>query len=246
MKGLEEWLASTTESEEEEEGEATTTTTTAIGRTRGQGTVVSTREDIRARQEEMRDRMQQLLGSKITEGENNDNKNQNSKNKSKSISSVSSSSSRTKQSKNSAGNSSKEKKKDDGINTSTVEEENNKREYRCVEVMVVDRGTQTTTTVGCQTDPILPYQPLPGATLPIPTIYSSSSSNPPCCCCRCCCCSCGGMGNKNAGVRRPYAKALEAKELPTRFKEQIEMIQNSIDIMIARYNLPPPPPFSSV
>ncbi|KAH9579806.1 hypothetical protein LSM04_002041 [Trypanosoma melophagium] len=241
MKGLEEWLASSSssDSDEEREGKATQQPTTTIstnsitiGKTRNQG---STREEIRARQEEMRGRMQQLLGSKVIDGEDNpcnthqnNNSSSKSKSKSKSICSVSSSSSKS--SKHSG--SSKDKKKDnDGLNISDVPE---KREYRCVEVMVVDRGTQTTTTVGCQTDPVLPYQTFPGSTLPIQST-----------CCRCCCCSCNsGIGiGSNAGIRRPYAKTLEAKEVPTRFKEQIEMIQNSIDIMIARYNLPPPPSF---
>ncbi|KEG14079.1 hypothetical protein DQ04_00631030 [Trypanosoma grayi] len=88
-------------------------------------------------------------------------------------------------------------------------------EYRRVEVMVVDRGTQTTSTVGCQTDPepTPPYVAFPFAPGPV---------------CRC-------------GVRRPCANVLNEDASTTRFKEQLETIQNSIDMMIARYNLPPPP-----
>ncbi|KAG5497934.1 hypothetical protein GH5_02728 [Leishmania sp. Ghana 2012 LV757] len=113
--------------------------------------------------------------------------------------------------------------------------------YEAVEVMVVDRGTQTVSTVGTQTDPLtMPYvayypgpfapSPCTGAglyrrwmppSLPLPSY---------------------GVGVDNQPLRQCYddyeqREAAEAAKL----RGELEMIQNSIDMLIARYNLPPPP-----
>ncbi|KAG5472390.1 hypothetical protein LSCM1_03789 [Leishmania martiniquensis] len=118
---------------------------------------------------------------------------------------------------------------------------NNDAAYEAVEVMVVDRGTQTVSTVGTQTDPLPmpfgayypgPFAPSPctGAglcrrwmtpSLPLPSY---------------------GVGVDNQSLRPHYhdyeqQEAAEAAKL----RGELEMIQNTIDMLIARYNLPPPP-----
>lgn len=116
--------------------------------------------------------------------------------------------------------------------------------YAAVSVLVVDRGTQTVTSEGTQTEP-MPITLGPYYTGPMmPTPMS---------------CGAGGGGRWSApsygvcppslglGVDgRPYRQYLydyekkEAEEA-SRLREELGMIQNSIDMLIARYNLPPPP-----
>ncbi|CCW68057.1 unnamed protein product [Phytomonas sp. Hart1] len=120
--------------------------------------------------------------------------------------------------------------------------------YRAVEVMVVDRGTQTMSTVSTQTDPLPPHTNNWGT--------RECFMNP-----------CGvhapnGMpfgnsqGIKGAGVtgnpissiisQRPYYHLLQQVEADqshsiTELKHQLALIQNTVDTLISRYNLPPPP-----
>ncbi|KPA83202.1 hypothetical protein ABB37_02886 [Leptomonas pyrrhocoris] len=115
--------------------------------------------------------------------------------------------------------------------------------YEAVAVMVVDRGTQTVTSEGTQTEPV-PISVGPFYTGPcLPPAYGGQ----------------GWMGNPyrnyimsppppfGRGVdSRPYHQQLddyEKKETEeaSRLREELGMIQNSIDMLIARYNLPPPP-----
>jgi hypothetical protein len=119
--------------------------------------------------------------------------------------------------------------------------------YEAVEVMVVDRGTQTVTSEGTQTEPA-PISVGPFYTGPyMPVAFNGY----------------GGMGGAYGsnmaasslfpppsfgfGVDgRPYRQHLydyekkEAEEA-AKLREELGMIQNSIDMLIARYNLPPPP-----
>lgn len=112
--------------------------------------------------------------------------------------------------------------------------------YAAVEVMVVDRGTQTVTSEGTQTDPLPitlgPYYT--GPMMPVPYggfhgVPAPSYGVPP-----------PSLGLGVDG--RPYRQYLydyEKKEAEEagRLREELGMIQNSIDMLIARYNLPPPP-----
>lgn len=151
---------------------------------------------------------------------------------------------------------------------------------RAVEIMVLDRGTQTVSTVGVQTDPLPPppfstwpaaypasrmdhscvplgprrfhenaslyretvgdgdgckgtdngssffYGNLPGLD------YTSTSS-----------------GNPLLGIDgRPYRQLMNDVEVQysegaKRLRSQLSMLQNNIDMLISRYNLPPPPNF---
>lgn len=113
--------------------------------------------------------------------------------------------------------------------------------YEAVEVMVVDRGTQTVSTVGTQTDPLpMPYAAYyPGLFAPSPYTRTGSYTRwmPP---------SLPlpsyGVGVDEQPFRHHYhdyeqREAAEAAKLCG----ELEMIQNSIDMLIARYNLPPPP-----
>lgn len=118
--------------------------------------------------------------------------------------------------------------------------------YEPVEVMVVDRGTQTVTTVGVQTDPEPPFPPtLPG--VHYPPGYTMPSYYP---------CGVAGVDYTAQGSvgrfgvdGRPYRQQFhELEQRQSRdageLRKQLETIQNSIDMLISRYNLPPPPSFS--
>lgn len=115
--------------------------------------------------------------------------------------------------------------------------------YAAVEVMVVDRGTQTVTSQGTQTEPV-PISVGPFYTGPY---VSAMPMAPP-----------SGYGAFSSPMApaapaygfgvdgRPYRQYLydyekrEAEEA-SKLREELGMIQNSIDMLIARYNLPPPP-----
>lgn len=113
--------------------------------------------------------------------------------------------------------------------------------YKAVEVMVVDRGTQTVTSEGTQTEPLPisvgpfytgPYMPAAYGGFGAIAAYGNYVMPPPS----------FGLGIDG----RPYRQHLydyekkEAEEA-SKLREELGMIQNSIDMLIARYNLPPPP-----
>lgn len=113
-------------------------------------------------------------------------------------------------------------------------------DYEAVEVMVVDRGTQTVSTVGVQTDPLPSDQNwgnpvfLPGR-VGSPMYHNSIDylSN-----------AGGPYGIDGRPYRQVFSdleqhQSCSAKQL----REQLSGIQNTIDMLIARYNLPPPPTF---
>lgn len=108
--------------------------------------------------------------------------------------------------------------------------------FQAVEIMVVDRGTQTVSTVGVQTDPLPPPPPGSGFNYQqnvyfgnaAGTDYFSQRQ--------------GGYGLDGRPYRQLMADAEEsygagAKQL----KIQLAALQNNIDMLISRYNLPPPP-----
>lgn len=118
---------------------------------------------------------------------------------------------------------------------------------RPVEAMVVDRGTQTLSTASTQTDPQLDMFPgaMSGGMLYRPPIFGAP---PP-----------GGYGGGQptyqtaapyftpVGVDgRPYRQYLHEyekteEEEAGKLRAELDSIQNSIDMLIARYRLPPPP-----
>ncbi|GET90774.1 hypothetical protein, conserved [Leishmania tarentolae] len=117
----------------------------------------------------------------------------------------------------------------------TTQGMNGNSAYEAVEVMVVDRGTQTVLTVGTQTDPLpMPYGAYyPGPFAPSPYTGWMPSRLP---------LSSYGVDVDGQPFRHSYhdyeqREAAEAAKL----RGELEMIQNSIDMLIARYNLPPPP-----
>lgn len=125
--------------------------------------------------------------------------------------------------------------------------------FEAVEVMLVDRGTQTVSTVAVQTDPlpapdpsILRYHvaaaggtfPLKETSLPVfgntPGVdYLSHSA----------------MARANIGIDgRPYRYLMDDLEAQysagaNHLRAQLNLLQNNIDMLISRYNLPPPPGF---
>ncbi|KPI83557.1 hypothetical protein ABL78_7414 [Leptomonas seymouri] len=115
--------------------------------------------------------------------------------------------------------------------------------YEAVEVMVVDRGTQTVTSEGTQTEPG-PISVGPFYTGPcVPPVYSGY----------------GGMGDAYGNYLMPphpsfgfgvdsrsyrqhlYDYEKKEAEEASKLREELATIQSSIDMLIARYNLPPPP-----
>ncbi|ESL08066.1 hypothetical protein TRSC58_04239 [Trypanosoma rangeli SC58] len=220
MKRLEEWLASSSSSASSEASNnaGVVSVPRALG---GHGGEVPGGTDARARHE-TRERMRNLLGDGVVKavvaetsvgGELSTQRSVNTADKSRAEgashtgSGLSAERHQTSNGKNSG----------DGTNSYTPPLPS---EYRRVEVMVVDRGTQTTSTAACQTDPVEDYAPRIGYPLTA-----------------CCTCSCGR--------RFPGGRMLREENLgeatPIRFREQLDMIKNSIDMLIARYNLPPPP-----
>lgn len=128
--------------------------------------------------------------------------------------------------------------------------------YVPVEVMVVDRGTQTVSTVGVQTDPEPPFGPtMPGVYYPAghtaPSFYRPQPQQP----------AAGGFFAGGGGVDyttaagsgarygvdgRPYRQHFHELERTqpkdaAALRQQLDTIQHSIDMLISRYNLPPPP-----
>ncbi|CCW61644.1 unnamed protein product [Phytomonas sp. EM1] len=124
--------------------------------------------------------------------------------------------------------------------------------YRAVEIMVVDRGTQTVSTVGTQTDPFpvnannwdageCPTNPwgVP-AQQGVPLAHTGGIR---------------GTVHTTNGIplrnsRRPYHLTVSEVEAEQNYRfdelrHQLELIQNTLDTLISRYNLPPPP-FSSL
>ncbi|KAK7201051.1 hypothetical protein NESM_000165100 [Novymonas esmeraldas] len=116
--------------------------------------------------------------------------------------------------------------------------------YEAVEVMVVDRGTQTVSTVGTQTDPLpMPYGAYYYSGPYAPSPYSGAGAYggwmpprpPPF--------GCGIDRASGPPSRQRGDDALEQGEAreAAKLRAELELIQNSIDMLIARYNLPPPP-----
>lgn len=125
--------------------------------------------------------------------------------------------------------------------------------YEPVEVMLVDRGTQTVCSVEVQTDP-LPPPPVVGAGGLMEGAYRL-----------------GGPGGSSSGVwygNAPGVDYLSPKSRPVQYgmdgrpyrhmvddlevnfsaganylRSQLSVLQSNIDMLIARYNLPPPPEF---
>lgn len=133
--------------------------------------------------------------------------------------------------------------------------------FETVEVMLVDRGTQTVSTVEVQTDP-LPFQPdpmmwrhhhpfgapggLPGtaaATGVFPVKDTSLYGNAP----GVDYLSHNAMARANIGIDgRPYRYLMDDLEAQysagaNHLRAQLSVLQNNIDMLISRYNLPPPP-----
>ncbi|EKG05718.1 hypothetical protein TCSYLVIO_003215 [Trypanosoma cruzi] len=211
MKGLEEWLASSSSLDDSNNADAVSAPPVRGGRG-GEGTNST---DARTRNEEMRERMRNLLGDRVVKAVLEETS---GVGKAAAPQSVSTADKYCVEEDGSRRGDRNHEKNSRGGSDRCIRPSS--REYRRVEVMVVDRGTQTTSTVGCQTDPVENYAPYMGYPLT-----------------HCCTCSCG--------KRRPGGGLLPREEYsgepPLRFKEQLDMIKNSIDIMIARYNLPPPP-----
>ncbi|EKF37870.1 hypothetical protein MOQ_001925 [Trypanosoma cruzi marinkellei] len=209
MKGLEEWLAS---SSDDSNNAGSVGAPPVRGGRGGEG---ASSTDARTRNEEMRERMRNLLGDRVVKAVVEETGGAGKAATPQSVSTADEY--RVEEGGSRRDDRHHEKSSRDGSDRCIRP---SLREYRRVEVMVVDRGTQTTSTVGCQTDPVESYAPYMG--------YPLS---------HCCTCSCG--------KRRPVGGMLPREEysgeLPFRFREQLDMIKNSIDIMIARYNLPPPP-----
>ncbi|EPY19148.1 hypothetical protein AGDE_15395 [Angomonas deanei] len=111
--------------------------------------------------------------------------------------------------------------------------------YEAIEVMVVDRGTQTTTTTETQTDPVWMDDPRLAGPVLLPgrmsdaRYYSTSNFG-----------LVGGQGMPRYDSKRMTIEALSHKQAQeaTLLQEQLDLIQHSIDMLISRYNLPPPPP----
>ncbi|CAJ1031848.1 hypothetical protein Q4I32_005962 [Leishmania shawi] len=113
--------------------------------------------------------------------------------------------------------------------------------YEAVEVMVVDRGTQTVSTVGTQTDPLsMPYgayYPGPFAPSPYTGIGPYIRWMPPSL----------PLPRYSIGVDdqpfRHHHHDYEQREAAeaAKLRGELEMVQNTIDMLITRYNLPPPP-----
>ncbi|RNF02216.1 uncharacterized protein Tco025E_08432 [Trypanosoma conorhini] len=220
MKGLEEWLASSSSASEASSNAGAAAVPRAQG---GHGGDVAGVTDARARQAEMRERMRNLLGESVVKavvaetsaaGElsapqsiQTAEKNPVEEGGSRAESGWGGDRQQNSSGKNSGG----------GTNGRTPPFP---PEYRRVEVMVVDRGTQTTSTVGCQTDPVEDYAPRIG--------YPLVSH---------CTCSC----RSRCPCERMLREESVGEETPLRFKEQLDLIRDSIDMLIARYNLPPPP-----
>ncbi|AAZ11868.1 hypothetical protein, conserved [Trypanosoma brucei brucei TREU927] len=232
MKGLEEWLASSTSSS------STTDTTSRDVPESDKVHKKTVQTSVKDRQDELRSRMRNLLGesavsSLVIEEPTkvamttsptavlNSSMSTDTDSTAVSPARVKGVSPQTKANGNSNGDGSTAIR---GQSNDKQLEAPTEVQYRAVEVMVVDRGTQTTTTVGCQTDPEPSQSPVGGA-MPFHRGF----------CPRCTCC-CRGV------VRDyPWRNAREEEDRSSRFQEELETIQKSIDMMIARYNLPPPP-----
>ncbi|KAG8346108.1 hypothetical protein ERJ75_000723000 [Trypanosoma vivax] len=224
MKGLEEWLASSSSSD------TTNRTATATAATDGVRGSTIARTDVRQRQEEMRERVRKILGDSAVSSVVSST--------TPALAGVASVASPISGDDNRTAvipSTSLNIVAGDGVQGSSTAAEarvlpGEVTEYRRVEVMVVDRGTQTTTTVGCQTDPIPEFT---NAQMPYSFGFQQVAGP-----FRCCCCCHGKCGIQ----RRPSSKLLtEDENISARFKSELETIQTSIDLMIARYNLPPPP-----
>ncbi|RNF12279.1 hypothetical protein TraAM80_00427 [Trypanosoma rangeli] len=220
MKGLEEWLASSSTSASSEA--SNNAGTVSVPRVQGgHGGEVPGVTDARARHE-MRERMRGLLGDSVVKavvaetsvgGELSAPQSVSTADKNRAEGGNHTGSDQSgERHQNSNG-----KNSGDGTNSYTPPLSS---EYCRVEVMVVDRGTQTTSTTACQTDPVEDYAPRIGYPLTA-----------------CCTCSCGRRFPGERMLREEYL----GEATPVRFREQLDMIKNSIDMLIARYNLPPPP-----
>ncbi|KAG5498671.1 hypothetical protein JKF63_02958 [Porcisia hertigi] len=127
------------------------------------------------------------------------------------------------------------------VTDTTMQRFNSDPAYEAVEVMVVDRGTQTVSTVGTQTDPLpTPFGTYcPGPVAPWPCMGASAYARwaPPIV----------PLPSHSVTVDnqpfRQYYDDYEQREAAetAHLRSELEMIQNSIDMLIARYNLPPPP-----
>nr|CCC91016.1 conserved hypothetical protein [Trypanosoma congolense IL3000] len=219
MKGLEDWLASSSSSSSPNP-KVSSTKTSAVNEKDVDRKI--TQSNVRERKDELRNRMRTLLGesavtSVVTE--------ESMRTIGDSVPPAPSLVRCSSDGGDLASTGSKVIMRADGdLGGASPQQKPKEIQYRSVEVMVVDRGTQTTTTVGCQTE------------TDIPSMFMESGSPFRGACCHCCsCCHTGGL--RGLLPRRPQYD----ENLPSRFNQELETIQKSIDMLIARYNLPPPP-----
>lgn len=132
---------------------------------------------------------------------------------------------------------------EEGTVTATASNTSHDREhFEAVEIMVVDRGTQTVSSVSVQTDPLPPPIPFLGMGATLSEDGMMRLGNAP------------GLDYLSHKMRRadtgidgrPYRFLMDEMEVQdaegTRcLREQLNLLQNNIEMLISRYNLPPVP-----